>query len=717
MKIIKSFFKRIKEFFLDIRDDWMDMWRGGPVRFFQGLRRDTREWFLSLTFWWKDRGKKKLTEEERLRVKELKAKRKREAFLDLKENLGKVAKSPWTLATSLWRGILRLRQLSFREQLAELWRLYLSLIATLLNGVSTRWQRFQKRPMWLRVSLSVLLLLILSGAVASPWLLKEVKHRRAQEMLTEAKALQEKSASGNVDDMVEAFRISRAAALMQPDNPEALEIALELANNIGAPEAIWWSERAAVVRGFDQDSLDRVVETALRHRRIDKAERSLMEMKSRFPEKEGLAENEVELLLARKSNIEAMQRALLALESGADSPLLHTTAVGLGLFSSAEHIRTRMHTHLLQNLYRQDEVGIALARLVLTRGIRLSDDQENLLDYERLIDFIEGHELATAVDRVAAYSMGLRLGIIEQSKAEENILKQFDLNDRQQLAQALRGLAALGLYETYDVILVPELLTENADFVLEKLASLVFREEPDLDTAEAILNGSYSTKVAKIPVAYSVIWRGVVADRKGSSPDALDKGIVEAVQESGARQWDYLMTLMPRVATPQQLLLFYRELFEHSGRHPVITARYLRIAYAEAEDAELARLARFIQLEPFSGDPQTLSFLIYLKLIYGESPEGSRVQAERLVADQPFDIAFLISLANTYAQSDRQDYARRLLAFWNHEESLQALPPFLQLSYVMATGQKVALDPKLFRTVREREILEQLLRSDPSEES
>ncbi|MGB0744104.1 MAG: hypothetical protein ACPGSB_06220 [Opitutales bacterium] len=708
MKQLKALFKRTKEFFLDIRDDWVDMWRRGPVSFMRGLRLDFRENLDSLAVWFKEL-KTKPTEEQRVFEKELKANRQREFRADLRENLVRIATSPWRLVVRLWHGLLRFRELSLRESIAELWNLYLSLISNVLSQLLRNWQRLMKLPIWLRGSILVLLVIILSGVASSPWLIKELQEYRAKEMLAEAKALQAGNIETNdVEGLVEAFRMTRAAALMQPDDLEAVELALDLANNIGAPEAIWWSERLAQMKDYDVNSMDRVIETALRHRRVEKAEMSLIQMKSRFPEQDGLAEKEVELLLARNRNIEAMQRAISALDSGADSPLLHTTAVGLGLLSSAESIKDRMYEHLLEHIYRDDEVGLALARLVLTRGIGIAEDGNGFIDYDRLIQFVDNHGESTAVDRIAAYSLGLRLGIIELDVAQEKILEQFDLSDTQQLLQALEGLARLGLYETYDVILVPELLAEEPSLVLAKIASLVLREEADLDTAESILNDTYSVETAPIPAPLSTFWRGIIAERRGD-PDAMNKAIVDAVQGTGRRQWGYLMGIISQVASPEQTLLFYRELFEHSGRQPEIASQYLRIAYAVAEDADIARLVRYLQLELFQNEPQALAFLIYLKLVFGESVEDTRRYAEKLFAEQPYDISFVISLANTYAQSNRHDFARRLLAFWNYEEAFQNLPPYLQLSYLMATGRKVEIDPSLLSTAREREVLEQLL--------
>ena len=454
--------------------------------------------------------------------------------------------------------------------------------------------------------------------------------------------------------------------------------------------------------------MNRVVETAIRHQRLEKAEKSLQMMKSRFPGNENLSKSEVELLLAQKKNVDAMHRAIAALNAGADSPFLHSTAVNLGLRSSSPDVQRAMYEHLLQHLYRNDEVGLALARLVVGLGLQSSGEGEDL-DPLRLISFIESHDQANANDLVAAYGMAMRKGSIDRETAEAKIMEQFDLDDKQQVLVALRFFAGLGFYETYDRIITPERLVDP-DFVLAKITGLLLREAPDVEAAEALLNVDSDQGIARISDAASALWVAVIEDRKGVG-DAMARGVVDAVDKSSRAEWGYLMETVPKVAKPGEVLRFYRKMFEHSGRHPFIAPRYLRAAYASADEEELARVVRFIRLDSLDGDPGTQSLLIYLKLLYdSDSLHAIRIQAENLVATHPNDIGFLIILAHVYHQSDASDYAQRLLDFWKPGDSLRDLPSILKLSYAVVTGSDHGLvAPEAYRTLREREILEGLI--------
>ncbi|MGB0718532.1 MAG: tetratricopeptide repeat protein, partial [Alphaproteobacteria bacterium] len=457
MSKLKKFSNYISYLLDDIRDDWKHLIKKGPKRWLRGLFRDLRNSRDSLKDF-KVRATAEVSEKEKRRIEKRRLKRRAERIQDMREGLRNLATLPWRLLVGTKKALKAFRKKGIRDGIADLWSGYVSWVMRGVGWFLGLWERFIKLPLWLRGFSATAIIIIIATACTLPWIFEEVQDRRAQEMLAQAREVQDTA------DLVEAYRKSRAAALMRPDDPEALELVLELSNSVGTPEAIWWSERVSSVRGQDAESMNRVVETALRHRRVEKAEQSFASMKARYPDDENIAEIEVELLIARNKQNEALRRALVALEAGEDSPFLHTTVVELGLKYSTSEFKQRIYEHLLENLYRDDEVGIALARLVFALGIGAPNGKEALLDYNQLISFIETHEQANAVDRAASYSLALRMGNIDRATAEDNILKQFDLEDKDELLTVVRGLGALGLYESYGRIIPEEFIAKEPDF-------------------------------------------------------------------------------------------------------------------------------------------------------------------------------------------------------------------------------------------------------------
>lgn len=662
MSFLKTFARKIGEFFRDLRDDFRDLRALHPKHWLSALSRNLRSWRESAAGWRPERRTRR-TEDR--------------------------SESP-----------------ARRSAIALLWSDYVSLVAKVLNWMGSRWRFFLENPLWLRALIAFGLLVGLLAGAASPWIFKEARQRQARNMLAEARAVQK-------TDSLAAFAKGRAAALMQLDDSDALELALELADQAGTPEAVWWSERLALQRGFDEASMKRVVETALRHGQTAKAAQSLAALKTRHSGDKTLAETEVQVLLAQDKASEAWSLSMAALQSGDDNPLFHSITVDLGLKSSSTDRQGFALAHLREHVFRGDEVGLALARVVLQAETSTLERLEERLDLARLLRFVRSHEDAERFDRTAAVGFALRTGMMDRSTAFEEVTKEFDLAERDELLLLLETLGRFGLYDFYPQVITEEHLGTEREFVLAKVAGLVLQDDPDPGEAGMLLEAGGGPGVAAVPASLKNLWKGVLAGLEGD-PEAMRTGIVGAVDHSRPGDWGYMVKVIEQVGLPGPMLLFYRELYEHSGKHPVIASRYLRLAYLHAEEEELARVVQQLSPENLRQNRESMALLLYLKTVFEESMDESRPYAEDLVAEHPTDLGYLLVLAYMYARSGAQDYARQMLASPDAEQVFASrsgnLEPYLRLCYAAVTGNGAGtLDPETLPTQRERGILERLL--------
>ena len=686
MGLFNKFFSRAKLFLVDLKNDWRDLWRLGPGRWFLSMWHDLAGVPRSLAGAWKRKGAVLLLPKR--------------CFLAIGRELREI---PVSIAESRERRREEraLREGGFKKAMITTWDAYVSFVAGLLNWFTSRWRRFLARPLWVRSIVLASCLFLIAGGVSSPWIWKSVKEYRSQEMLADAKSIKE-------SDPVTAYTKARAAALMQVDDPEALEFALELSNDLGTPDAVWWSERIASTKGFDGASMRQIVETALRHRLTDKARQSLLSLKLRHSDYVDLAETELEVLLAQKKFSNSLNLAIGSLEAGGDSPKFHAVAVSLGLRSSSQEVQDFAINHLAENLFRDDEIGFALVRVVLHDGISPLPQVQDSVDFTRLLELVESHDEANAADRVAAIGLGLREGLIDEDTAYERIVSEYDLEEETGRISALEMLGRVGLYEFYDQLITDEDLAAREEFVLLQLAGLLLRDEANLDAVEETLQKSESGEYAQISDAKMALWSGLIAGRRGDQT-AMEEGIVNAVEESKRREWIYLLSIVERMAGPEESLIVFRELYDHSGKNPYLAAGYLRLAYQYAEEEELSRLVRFLPIEVLQRDEESLALLLYLRAVFGESLTEGRRHAEELFAENPRDIRYLLTLAHLYAMSGAQDYARRLVASFTGGQIPTNLQPRSQLSFAAVTGNLAEdIDLERFPRLREREFLNQM---------
>lgn len=691
MKWFSNFFLKIRESLGDFVNDWREFWTHGPRRWFWLLWRDLREIPASIGDKWKRRG-------------ELWEHGPRRWFLSPWRSLREFPASfaEWRERRRVERSLRQSESAGFKKWMKATWDAYLSLLASLLNWLAFRWLRFRGRPLWVQSTLLVFCLLLIVGGVSFPWVWKSVKDYRSKETLAEARLIQE-------SDPVEAYMKARAAALMRLDDPEALEFVMELSNEIGAPDAVWWSERLAVVKGYDGASMKQIVETALKHRLTDKARQSLLSLKLRHSDYVDLAETELDVLLAQRKFTDAFNLAIASLEAGADSPRFHAVAVSLASRSSSENLQNFVAEHLRENLFREDEVGIALARVLLHEGASALPQVQDTVDYAQVMKFVESHEEASVVDRIAATGLGLRAGLLDEGTAYEQIVSEYNLDEKADRITALEMLGNVGLYETYDQLITDEDLADAPEFVLLRMAGFLLGEPVNLPAAEEILAKSESGDYAQISEARRALWAGLIAARKGDQ-EAFEGKIIQAVEKSKRSEWAYLINMVERTTGPEETLIIFRELYDHSGRNPYLASRYLRLAYLHADEKELARLVRFLPLEILQRDEETLALLLYLKAVYDEPLGEGRRYAEKLVADNPRDLGYLLTLAHLYAKSEGIGYARRLVNSFTGGETPTNLAPRLQLSYAAVMGESAGeTDIERLPRTREREYFQRLI--------
>ncbi|GHC07759.1 hypothetical protein GCM10007047_26170 [Cerasicoccus arenae] len=595
----------------------------------------------------------------------------------------------------------QLRKLSFREACEEIWMGYRALIASGLNRVEFLFKRTFSLPLWLRAIITIVGVAFIAGVIATPWLFKTAKAYRSEHMLVQAKELQ---ADGR---NVEAYQKIRAAALLRPDQAEVRELVLELAEEVRSPQAVWWAERAAKANNYDAESIAKVIEMAAYFRQSQIGVRYLAMLQEAYPDYEGATDAELRLLLSQGKRVEAINKALHAYKNGETSPTIHEVLAMHYLNASDPIAQKTLADYLQENLNRNDEVGLSLKRLVLTRTAELSPEVMEQVNFAQILTDLRQFPEAKQNDRALAIGRALEHGDISKDEAQATILAEFDINDPDEREDLMEMASIFGLYGIIESLPA----TQKRELNQLRLEGMVLSETPDFEGARQLLDSSSEATLAPLQASF---WNAMLAREQGHN-EAFTKSLIEALNYATLEEWVYLERILHRRATEAQLLEFYRESVQRLPNTPYIAAHALNYAYQVGADAELAAMAQQMPLDTFKRDPYSQIFLIYLKALQERDLSTSRYHAEDLVAKYPREASYYIALAFVYAQSQNVPLAKSVISSFPLGNDYEAMPPFLRIC-LAATGNTAALpDIDKLPLAKEREIAKRLVDSKPTE--
>lgn len=670
----------IDHYLADIRH----FFRHGIKQRFRFLRGFSGDMGKDAKDWWKTReARRKFAKNER----RYQASKLREdakfGFKGFLGSLGSLLTAPFRLPKWAWFKFQELRRLSFRDACAEVWMGYRGLVAGGLNRAEYHFKRMMQFPLWLRGICILLLIGVVAGLAASPFLLDAARQYRSESMLADARRLESES------QLVKAYQKARTAALLQPNNEEARDYILELSEEIRTPEALWWAERVARDKDYDADSLAKVIKLATYYGKPKIGLQYLGMLKDDYPEHPAITDAELRILMAQGRRVDAMALAQQAYREGHDSEVVHQLLAEQYLAASDPVARSAAAEYLKKHLQRDDEVGLMLMQMVLAYYDRLGDETQEQLDLQQLCERVRNNPEAESELRVLALGRAHQAGAISADEALAGLLEEFDPRDPDERQELLSYAQNFGLYDVIEHM-PKSARKEYADLELE---GLLLGETPDLEAARTMLDEAKQVGVSPSSEAFA---RALLAEREGKS-EAFSEQLIRALDAADPEAWVQLERQAHLALERPQLLEFYRESLRAFPGNSLVVSRGLSYAYTEGADAEIALWANELPMSTFRRDPYNQMFLIYLKALHDRDLPTIRYYAEQLVAKYPRESYYYMVLAFVYAQSGKPELAEAVMQPMNVAVNYESLPPFLRVCLARAgyPGAIRGLEPKL----------------------
>ncbi|MEO0794547.1 MAG: hypothetical protein AAFX93_05280 [Verrucomicrobiota bacterium] len=572
-----------------------------------------------------------------------------------------------------------LRKLSWRENIAICWKLYLQLIAFVLSIPSRIYRSWKRLKPLERTVSAVALVAAVALLASSAFLWGSVKEWRSQQLISEAKELADQ------ERKMQAYLKSRTAALLDPDEKGVLEETLKLANDVRTGETIWWSEKVAEKNNLDIESVTDVIDYSLDYRQFNKGAQYLAVLKNKFPESESIVDSELRMLREKGYHEQALAKAMESIDDGVDSPAVHQTYVELALTSSDPAIQTQAVNHLEKCLQRGDETAMLMARIALLLEPELVELAQ--LDYQKIYQLVSENPHADREDRVSSISRALLEGAITPEDAQTAIIAEFDLSDDKSYEEALSALSTCGIYEGRDDFIPKAYRKINPKLASAYIEGIVFSESPDLDRAEAIIDGKTDDQLA-LTETHRRFWRAIIANEREES-ERFQVYLLQSLEKSTIEDWDYMHVLLMKHVNPEQRLAFYREIYGRGDAPRIASSHYLTNCYFLGQEDELTGLIKQLQSERFYDQPASANFLLYLKSLYDIDLELSRFQAEELVSKYPLSAPLRRTLAFIYYRTGETQLAQALLA--ELPELGPGSPGYLHLMNALILGSQSQL--------------------------
>ncbi|MEO0794544.1 MAG: hypothetical protein AAFX93_05265 [Verrucomicrobiota bacterium] len=614
------------------------------------------------------------------------AEERKQALIDLWEKLTIVPYSLASFAWSIFRSpgqikehwldfIDRIGSFSIKDFIAVTWRNYVILVVGFIDFVESCVQRFIALPLIYRGILGILTVMLIVAGVTAPWWVREIRAYRAENIYATAKELNES------ERKVDAFITARTAALLDP-NEETLSAALEYANQINNPEAIWWSEQLAKVRGFQPDDIAQIVENGVNYNHLAHSSRFLSMLQSMDPDSAAAADSEIRILLSSGRFNQALNRSYESLRKGLETPLIFETIVRLNKGSPDPVVRESVHQHLLDGIFRNDDIGIHMSELALGDASYV-DGSYPAIDFMAIYDHLSQHPDATRDHRVLAAGRAMEANQISREEAIDAILSEYDLTDFEERHEALESLNFFRLGGVADSFIDFDDLPTNRDHSREFLFSLVLGNPSNFELAEELI--AAKRQRSALTESDQHFWQALIHYRN-DLPELFTVDLIQGLHKADPQDWDGYDEILRSNTGPEQQVVFFRELFGKTESNPFVTRRYIMLLYRLALDTELRICLDRIELDQFRNDPKAMSLAIYLQSLLGTNLAACRYYGEKLISDFPENFSFYAVLALAYAQSGEPEFAREFLESLPMTYEPDQLDTYVRMAYALVTG-------------------------------
>jgi len=612
-------------------------------------------------------------------------------------------KAPGKVIKASKRSYKRLRKLTLKQFLGELWDLYIGLIAYFINIPRRFYKRWKKQNAVIRAITAFTTVAVVFCLITSPILIDMAKRWRATQLNLEAQQLKDR------EQLNLAYEKSRSAALLAPDEEDYIEQTIDLADELRHPHAVWWAERMARQREFDEESLNRIINQSIDFNQLGTGARYVSVLRARFPTSQSTKDAELELLMSQGMLEPSLIKAESLIDQGVESPLAYRIFTELALRTSDDKIKSKGRRLLRERLPNKDAIGLEL--LKLAQLLKQEELEKLELGEFNLRESIVNHPDATRDDRIEANGFAFMSDLLDERSAYENITQEFNLEDEAELEEALATLSRFGNYYGRDQIISEVQINTDPQFALAYLEWLILSGDADLEEAKALMADDSDTP---LPISQTKrrFWQAMVAIRQGNEEE-FSLRILQALDNSSSQEWDYMHPILVLNTDEHQQHAFYRELFGRPESPIHAAERYLMLTYRLGLEEELQILLRQLPAERFANRADSMNFLLYLNAIHERNLPGVRSQLEQLIGEYPQAALFYRNLAFVYALLGERKFAMsidREIAPPTEEDS-----PYIRLTYAYITQNSRYLpELKDLPTKREKEIWHSINADVPS---
>lgn len=558
----------------------------------------------------------------------------------LKDIATYISQAPGKGLKALSKGIKRLRKLTWKELTSEAWSLYLNVLAYFFNLPRRLYKRWKKQPVWLQAVSGLTTVILVATILATPVLIDRAKHWRAQTLGDQASELIQR------DQLNLAYELSRSAALLAPDEDRYVEQAIDLADKLRHPHAVWWAERMAKRKDYDEASLSKIIEQSLEYNQLGTGARYVSVMRARYPESQNALDAELELLMRQNLLEQALVKAARFLTQGHESPMIHRVFVELALRCTDENVKAQAREILLNRI--QDDNKVSLELLKLAQRLEPAEMERIDTDPLQLRDRIMQHPDATRLDRVEATGFAYFSGLLKDDEAFTSMTEEYDLTKESELEEALEQLNRFGNYYGRTEIISEVRIFSDPKASLAYMEGLIFSSEANIEEAEQLLADD-AAKPLPISATQRHFLQAMIASLRGDN-QAYSLYILQSLDNSTPDDWDYMHPILLRHTDALQQHAFYRELFGRPESPILAAERYLMLTYQLGMEEELQILLKKLPVDRFAKRPESLNFLLYLNALHGKDLSATRGRLEQLVGEFPQAVLFYRNLAFVYAR-------------------------------------------------------------------
>lgn len=490
---------------------------------------------------------------------------------------------------------------------------------------------FRLRPRWQKFVIQGCALLAVIGALSAYPAWNWLRTWRAEHLLGQAQELVSEGRE------LEAFFKGQAAYYIDPGSPEVLANLVELARGVRHPNTLAYG-RQLLEQGTDSvEVMVTLAEEARDQRQLALARAYLGQLERLSPNHPDLPRLRIQFALASKDEETALRLAEAESEKpGVDRRVFEMYA-SLALNSNDISVRNRAEKKLSEFASDETMRGLVACVALLQQGIGSAAMDERALTERILANPVSGRD-----ERLFAWHIQLKYRFVTYAEIEEQVRREFSLDDKNQRFLFARWLFQNELFAELTKTFPLESDLDDRPLLTLHLLSLLYsgREKDALE----ILRSSDSVI---IPELDRLVLEGRALRELGQE-DAFVSTIERAIARAGEGQFFEAERLLKQLGDQRFLI----ELYEKYSRIPSTSALcngYLMLfAYRDGNEETLSKVASRSRIEGFRDIPTAQSLLAYYNGLADLNVSASIREIERLVADYPSVIDFRVALAVNY---------------------------------------------------------------------